>query len=124
MSEISKAIHSMTFGDKNTWDDWHLVPTSRPTFSFPSIKTQSVDIPGANGKIDLTEALTGYPAYNNRTGSFEFMVVNTDQSLSVDSSEGYSAASTTQWQQVYSKIANYLHGQDMQLTYGDDPGWY
>lgn len=124
MSEISKAIHSMTFGDKNTWDDWHLVPTSRPTFSFPSIKTQSVDIPGANGKIDLTEALTGYPAYNNRTGSFEFMVVNTDQSLSVDSSKGYSAASTTQWQQVYSKIANYLHGQNMQLTYEDDPGWY
>lgn len=124
MSETSKSVHSMTFGDKNTWDDWHLVPTTRPVFSFPNLKAQTVDIPGANGKIDLTDALTGYAAYENRTGSFEFMVVNTGQTLSIDNSGGYDPASTVQWQNTYSVIANYLHGQAMKLTFEDDPGWY
>ena len=68
--------HSITFGDKNTWDDWHLIPSSRPLFNPPTPKTKYQDIPGANGKLDLSEALTGYPVYDNRIGSFEFYVMN------------------------------------------------
>lgn len=124
MSDISKSLYSMTFGNKNTWEDWHLVPTSRPTFSLPALKDQSIDIPGANGKIDLSDALTGYPAYSNRTGSFEFMVVNSGQSLSIDSSSGYSPSSNSAWIDVYSAIANYLHGQRMKLVCDNDPAWY
>ena len=28
--------HSITIGDKNTWDDWHLIPATRPLF-HPSL---------------------------------------------------------------------------------------
>ena len=59
--------HSITFGDKNTWDDWHLIPSKRPSFNPPNVKSQYVDIPGGNGVLDLTESLTGYPLYNTRT---------------------------------------------------------
>ena len=68
--------HSITYGEKNTWDDWHLLPSTRPLFNPPPTKTKQVDIPGANGAIDLSESLTGYPVYENRTGSTEFYVAN------------------------------------------------
>lgn len=100
--------HSITFGDKNTWDDWHLIPESRPLFLPPDTKTKFVDIPGADGHLDLTEALTGEPLYETRTGSITFYVMN-----------GYWA-----WNEAYSTIMNYLHGQKMQAYLEDDPGFY
>lgn len=119
--------HSLTFGEgdkaKNTWDDWHLIPTSRPAFAFPAVKKHTVDIPGGNGVIDLTSALTGYPTYENRTGSFEFIVMHSGLSSDADGS-AYNNSSKSAWQDVYSEIAEFLHGQRMYLTYEDDPGFY
>lgn len=100
--------HSITFGNKNTWDDWHLIPSTRPLFNPPNPKTQFIDIPGANGQIDLTESLTGYPVYENRQGSNEFYVVN-----------GYQS-----WDVLYSEIMNYLHGKKMRAYLEDDPYFY
>ena len=102
------AYHSITIGDKNTWDDWHLVPTSRPTFKMPSVKTNYVEIPGGDGVIDLTTALTGRPVYSNRQGSFEFLVLN---------DYGY-------WANRYSEIANYLAGKEFRAILDDDPEFY
>lgn len=100
--------HSITIGDKNTWDDWHLVPTSRPKFNMPQVKTNFVDIPGGDGMIDLTTALTGRPAYGNRQGSFEFLVMN----------------DYGNWYERYSDIANYLHGKEFKAILDDDPEYY
>lgn len=107
--------HSITFGDKNTWMDWHLAPSSRPVFNPPSVKTKILDIPGGDGIIDLTESLTGYPVYNNREGSFEFIVLN-DFCQPIDSYE--------EWYETYSKIMDFLHGQSMKATLEDDPEYY
>ena len=46
--------HSVTFGDKNTWDDWRLVPASRPVFNPPAQKVKTLEIPGGDGVIDLS----------------------------------------------------------------------
>lgn len=100
--------HSITIGDKNTWDDWHLIPSTRPLFNPPDVKTHIVDIPGANGQIELTESLTGYPLYKNRTGSWEFNVVN-----------GYQ-----DWDVLYSEILGYLHGKTMKAYLEDDRYFY
>ena len=100
--------HSVTFGDKNTWDDWHLIPESRPVFLPPETKTNYVDIPGADGKLDLSEALTGEMLYKNRTGSINFYVDNGHED----------------WTVLYSKIMNYLHGQKMKVWLEDDPYFY
>lgn len=100
--------HSVTFGDKNTWDDWHLVPTSRPLFNPPSVKSNIIDIPGGNGSIDLSEELTGEPLFGDRSGSMEFIVVNDYIS----------------WEKAYSTIMNYLHGRRMHAILEDDPGFY
>ena len=100
--------HSITFGDKNTWDDWHLVPASRPLFNPPTVKTKIIDIPGANGNLDLSDSLTKYPVYNNREGQIEFIVMN----------------DYWEWYDAYSTIMNYLHGQTMKAILEDDQEWY
>lgn len=107
-SEQAKKYHSITIGDKNTWDDWHLVPTSRPLVTPPNVNTSYVTIPGASGALDLTEALTGYPTYSNRSGSWEFLVMN-----------GYG-----EWYARYSEIMGYLHGKKMRAILDDDPNYY
>lgn len=99
--------HSITFGDKNTYDDWHLVPLSRPVFNPPTQKIKTVDIPGANGLLDFSDSLTKYPVFNNRIGSFEFAVLN-----------GYE-----EWHMAYSQIMSYLHGKKTYAILEDDPKW-
>ena len=100
--------HSITFGDKNTWDDWHLVPTSRPVFNPPKQKSLFMDIPGGDGLEDLSEIVSGEPLYSNREGSFEFVVMNGYHDLS----------------ELYSDIMDYLHGQSMNVSLEDDPAFY
>lgn len=100
--------HSVTFGEKNTWDDWRLVPASRPVFNPPPQKTKTLDIPGGDGLIDLSQSLTGYPVYQNRTGSIEFIVMNDFKP----------------WQAAYSDILDYLHGQTLRAVLEDDPEYF
>lgn len=46
--------------------------------------------------------------YDNRSGSFEFVV----------------SESAKSWNVLYSEIANYLHGQYLAAVLEDDPGFY
>lgn len=67
-----------------------------------------MDIPGGDGVIDLSQALTGYPVYQNRTGSIEFIVMNDFKP----------------WHMAYSDIMDYLHGQTMRAILEDDPEYF
>ena len=106
--------HSITFGDKNTWTDWHLVPSSRPVINPPKPKVQYVDIPGADGSIDITESLAGRPVFEDREGSLDFIVLN---DFNVDN-YNYN------WIDVYTSIMQYLHGRRMKMILEDDPNYY
>lgn len=92
----------------NTWDDWHLVPSSRPTISNPKLITKYIDIPGASGSVDLTDALTGFPTYSDREGEIEFYVMN-DYGI---------------WTQRRNEINNILHGQKVSLYLDDELDYY
>lgn len=99
--------HSVAFGNINTYVDWHLVPESRPVIAMPPLKKTVVDIPGGNGSVDLSEALTNYPVYEKRTGSLKFHVLN-----------GYN------WVDIYEEMAAALHGRQINMRLADDPEWY
>lgn len=104
--------HGLTFistdsSSRHTWKDWRIVPTSRPLFLPPSVKTVTMDIPGADGILDMTQSLTGEVHYNNRNGSMEFQVEN-----------------KSQWFDVYSDIMDYLHGQQMKVILDDEQVYY
>lgn len=100
--------HSITFGDKNTYDDWHIIAEERPHVEPPEPVYIFDEVPGRNGSLDLTESLTGLVNYNDRTGSFDFIVEN-----------GFG-----NWIDRYSEIMRYLQGKRMKMTLEDDPDFY
>lgn len=117
--------HSITFGDgslypaghekegqfmgKNTWDDWHMIPSSRPTISSPGVSANFVEIPGRlEGPIDMSEYLTNRPIYGSRSGSFEFIVENDHQ----------------YWTTLKRELMAFFHGKRMKMCLEDDPGFY
>lgn len=129
MSEISKQLHSLiitnrkTEEKKNTWDDWYLVPSSRPVIATPKLKSYTQDIPGADGKIDLSSSLTGYEAFENRTGSIEFIVMNQGLNSSLGDTYGYNVNNIA-WTGRKAEIMNFLHGQEVQVELEDVTDWY
>ena len=100
--------HSITLGTKNTWTDWHLIPTSRPQFTLPPVKTKYIEIPGADGELDVSALLTGQAMYGNRTGYWGFVITKYD----------------VNWAKTYSDIAEYLHGKRMRAVLEDDPLYF
>lgn len=66
----------------DTWKHFHMAPKTRPYVAEPTVKTNYIDVPGANGSLDYTEALTGSVLFGNRTGQWDFIV---DLPYTVDS---------------------------------------
>lgn len=113
----AQSYHSITIGEKNTWDDWRLVPSSRPLVSPPPVSTSYAEIVGGDGLIDLTTSLTSSPIYGNRTGSWEFIVINNGQIPY--------AVSMADWASRFSNILNYLHGKHFdRIILDDEPDYY
>ena len=100
--------HSVYFDDYNSWDTWHLVPSSRPTPSIPEPRTNFVTIPGRNGSLDLSEALTGGMIYEDRELDMEFIVL--DQGM--------------YWMDIYQDVVSKIHGKRMKIRLVDDPEYY
>ncbi len=74
--------------------------------SPPAPKTYTVDIPGGNGVIDLTEALTGDTAFERRSQSFTFGVVGPED-----------------WERTKTRVSNFLHGRYLEYSLSWDPGY-
>lgn len=107
-------MHSITFGEKNSYDEWKIVPTSRPVINPPAKKKKTLEIPGANGSLDISDSLTGFPVFENRTGSIEFVVLN---DFNLDNYQ-------YQWDAIYHDILGYLHGEKMEVRLEDEPGYF
>lgn len=106
--------YSITFtsssnNSKNTWQDWHLIPVTPPQISPPEPYTNYVEIPGrAEGPIDLSEALTGAPSFQNSEGSWTFIA--TDEALPRI--------------QLHQILKNFLHGRQVKIILEEDPEHY
>lgn len=68
--------HSIIISGKNTFDEWGLVPTSRPVINPPEVKTTYVDLPSSHGQLDYTDLLLAETPYGQRKGSWEFYITN------------------------------------------------
>ena len=94
----------------NTWKDFHLIPTSRPVFKLPELKSEYVDVPQRDGSIDLTTKLghANLPRYGMRRGTWEFWV----------------PSFLSEWPMDYQKLANAVHGLTKHVICDDDPYFY
>lgn len=102
--------HSLIISGKNTWDAWKLIPSPRPYVEIAEPITNYQTIPGRNGALDLSEALTGHMLYSNRTGSWDFLVMNDYPEYN--------------WVTIRDSMASYIHGKKHTIILEDDPEWY
>ena len=98
--------HSLIISGKNTFEEWGMVPTTRPVINPPSVKTSYVDLPSTHGQLDYTHYLLGEVPYGQRTGSWEFRL-----------------RPGRRWASVYSEIMNFLHGERHTVILEDNPGF-
>lgn len=99
--------HAILISGINTWERWHMAPKTRPFVVEPSVKTEYIDVPGADGSLDYTDVLTGKARYGQRTGSWDFIVDN-----------GYADPFKLQ-----SDILNTLHGKKHVIVLTDEPDY-
>lgn len=92
----------------NTWYDWRCTVTAK-NVTAPEPKTKYIDIEGASGSLDLTEALTGEPVYSDRTVTASFMC-----------SEGTHKERAALLRQIRTAI----HGRKIPIIEPDDPEHY
>ena len=110
---VYKGEHSINFRVEdeenwaNTWDNWKLAPSVRPVVNPPEPKKEYVDVPGADGSIDYTEALTKV-RYQNRSGSWTFLIDN-----------GY-----WDWPTLYTEFMTRYQGKEVMVQLTDDPDYY
>ena len=92
----------------NTWYDWRLTLTAKDV-TPPEPKTNYVSLDGVSGTLDLSEALTGEVAYNDRTVRASFWT-----------SEGTFMERVA----LLGEITQALHGKKVQIIEPDDPEHY
>lgn len=92
--------------EKSAFYDWNIVLT-KAEIPLPTPKTYIVDIKGADGVIDLTEALTGDVQYNNRPIKLTFELLNDND-----------------YYGLITEISNYLHGRMVTVTLTNDEDYY
>lgn len=124
IKNYGQKVHSLTFCDpvifssdvasfdtiglnqKNTWYDWHLIPTARPSIASPELREKYIEIPGFDGYLDLTDLRSG--KFGARDGSISFYVIN---------KHGF-------WADRKREIENYIHGKMLFMFLDEDPEWY
>ena len=99
-------MRGVTFGSFHSYEYFGLV-REKMTIGAPEVKTEEIDIPGADGTLDLTEAF-GEPKYGNHTLSFTFGKVGT----------------TAEQLEHVSAIRDILHGRKMKIAIDEDGGLY
>lgn len=108
MSNIYNERYGVTFGVHHSFRDYHLLPTSAPIITPPTVNTYFVDVPGADGSLDLTDALTGYPTFGDRKGTFNFQIY----------------APKSEWYNVVNTLVHDLNGQRMNVILDEDKQYY
>lgn len=98
--------NAVLFGNYHSYNDFHLI-LSQKTIGTPSPKTETIDIPGGDGVLDLTEFF-GEVKYNNRPLTFEFSTIIPPE----------------QFMPLFKIVQNALHGKKMPIILTEDPEWY
>lgn len=99
-------MNGVRLGNYHSYDDFNLILTQK-TIGTPSPKTETIDIPGGDGVLDLTEFF-GEVKYTNRQLSFEFSTIVPKE----------------EFMELFSRVQNAIHGQKMQIVLDDDSEWF
>ena len=101
--------NGVTIGKYHTHEHWGLWLMER-TLSLPEVQTNTVDVPGRDGLLDLSTALDGEVHYKNRTLT---LTLGTFRALSKQT-----------WSDLLSSFAGYVHGQKLRIEMDEATGFY
>lgn len=96
-------LEKVIFDNIDSYEDLGLILKSFED-KLPEQKRSSIEVPGRNGILDTTYALTSEPLFNNRTLTLTF---------------GLYRELIGDWKQLIDSISNALHGKEMSIY----PSW-
>ena len=99
-------MKGIRFGLYHSYDDLKLILTAKE-MGVPNVKSKTLDIPGADGSLDLTDFF-GEPKYENVTHRFDFSTIVPQEEFIT----------------LFSTIKNAIHGKKMRVILDDDPLFY
>lgn len=100
-------MNGVTLGGFHTYGEWGLLLKKAPEISPPEPQTHYVEIPGLDGTLDLTEALTGAVKYKDREIKLAL----------------FSMKKRAEWADLASDMMEKLHGKAVEIIMDDDPGY-
>lgn len=92
----------------DTLADWGCAIGNNDYIGEPEVETYFIDVPGADGFLDGSEAITGRPVYKSR----EIDILFGGKKPRED------------WDSFISNIRNRLHGKNIRITFSNDPAYY
>lgn len=101
-------MRGVKFGEYHSGDDWEIILSAK-TLTPPEPQATRIEIPGRDGSLDISEALTGEIRYNDRIATLGFTLV-----------EG----SYEEREILLSEIFNIIHGRKLNIILPDFPDRY
>ena len=92
----------------HTYDDWNLYIVNTDCIGNPEQYTNYVEVPGRNGRLDMSEVLTGRPVYLGRKLKIELA----------------SARPKTMWDATVSYFRNHINGRVCRITFDNDMSYF
>lgn len=97
-----------TGAEYHSYDDWGLYVTNTDCIGEPIQYTRYVEVPGRNGKIDLSETVSGRPIYISR--AIKINLAGTRY--------------RTSWDSIISTFRNEINGKVCKIQFDNDLGYY
>lgn len=92
---------------KFAWEDFGLIPLSRPYISTPKANYTLVQIPNSSSRLNITDYMPGGMTYESRTGEWQFAIDHTKELWK-------------NWYTGYYEVEDYFHGSRMLISLNDD----
>lgn len=102
-------ISDIYIDGKSVKNEYGLLLASK-TISAPSVRTNMIVVPGRDGEIDATDALTGEPTYDSRIISISLF--------------GIKSISGKEWPDAVSDFCNAFHGKKVKVYFQEDSAHY
>lgn len=102
-------ISDIYIDGKSVKNEYGLLLASK-TISAPSVRTNMIVVPGRDGAIDATDALTGEPTYDTRSISISLF--------------GIKSISGKEWPVAVSDFCNAFHGKKVKVYFTEDSAHY
>lgn len=100
-------MNGIKFGTFHSYTAWGLL-LKNYTIGKPVPRRHTVRIPGRNGLLDTSKALTGEMLYDNRTITANFVMMGAPE----------------EWTEKYSTLLQAIHAKDLTIYIDDDPDYY